>query len=103
MLAKRRRDRAVVTRLEALGFFSVTLAVVLSSVMLTASIIALYYVRRLVTRLGLIVLFTTLFSVLLSICTSADRTSIFQMTTAFAAVEVVFVGSTSTSTNGTTF
>jgi hypothetical protein len=55
----------------------------------------LYFVERMLTRIGLVILFTATFSVTLSLFTQAKKVEIFSATATFAAVEVVFIGSTS--------
>ncbi|KAH3995500.1 hypothetical protein HBH68_165940 [Parastagonospora nodorum] len=52
-----------------------------------------------IVRIGLVILFTAIFSVALAVFTSARKVEIISATAAFAAVEVVFIGSSST--NGT--
>ena len=66
----------------------------LSALLPTLAILVLYFVTSMKTRIGLVILFTTVFAVLLALFTSAKRVEIFSATAAFAAVEVVFVGST---------
>ncbi|KAK7920840.1 hypothetical protein PG985_008862 [Apiospora marii] len=72
----------------------------LSSTLPTLAILALYFVRDMVTRMGLVILFTTIFSIALAIFTDAKKIEIFSATAAFAAVEVVYIGSTSTASDG---
>jgi hypothetical protein len=47
------------------------------------------------TRIRLVTVFTTLFTFALAIFTQADKFGIFSATAAFAAAEVVYIGSTS--------
>ncbi|KAH4343655.1 hypothetical protein HBH98_145270 [Parastagonospora nodorum] len=70
-----------------------------SSILPTLIILGLYFVKRMIVRIGLVILFTAIFSVALAVFTSACKVEIFSATAAFAAVEVVFIGSSST--NGT--
>ncbi|KAH4014499.1 hypothetical protein HBI70_177620 [Parastagonospora nodorum] len=70
-----------------------------SSILPTLVILGLYFVKRMIVRIGLVILFTAIFSVALAVFTSARKVEIFSATAAFAAVEVVFIGSSST--NGT--
>ncbi|KAK8094238.1 hypothetical protein PG997_000923 [Apiospora hydei] len=72
----------------------------LSSTLPTLAILVLYFVKDMVTRLGLIILFTTIFAFALAFFTDAKKVEIFSATAAFAAVEVVYVGSTSAGGGG---
>jgi hypothetical protein len=45
-------------------------------------------------RIGLVIVFTTLFALSLALFTGARKVEIFSATAAFAAVEVVYIGST---------
>ncbi|KAK8134226.1 hypothetical protein PG984_006238 [Apiospora sp. TS-2023a] len=67
----------------------------LSSLLPTLAILVLYYVQDMAKRLGLVILFTTLFAAALAVFTDAKKVEIFSATAAFAAVEVVYIGSTS--------
>lgn len=71
------------------------LTILVSSLLPSASIFALYFVESLINRLGVIMGFSVLFSISLAVFTSAQRIEIFAATAAFASVQVVFVGSTS--------
>ncbi|OCL00017.1 uncharacterized protein K441DRAFT_627195 [Cenococcum geophilum 1.58] len=71
----------------------------LSSLLPTLVILVLFFVKRMLVRIGLVIVFTAVFSLTLSLLTEARKVEIFSATAAFAAVEVVFVGSTSI--NGT--
>lgn len=66
----------------------------LSSILPTLAILVLYYVHDMVQRIGLLIVFTTLFAVALAVLTNAKQVEVFSATAAFAAVEVVFIGST---------
>ncbi|KAH3907892.1 hypothetical protein HBI56_152130 [Parastagonospora nodorum] len=70
-----------------------------SSILPALVILGLYFVKRMIVRIGLVILFTAIFSVALAVFTSARKVEIISATAAFAAVEVVFIGSSST--NGT--
>ncbi|KAK8041638.1 hypothetical protein PG993_006161 [Apiospora rasikravindrae] len=61
----------------------------------TIAILVLYFVREMVHRIELVIVFTTLFAIAISLCTNAKRSEVFSATAAFAAVEVVYIGSTS--------
>jgi hypothetical protein len=58
-------------------------------------ILALYFVNSMIHRIGLVIVFTTVFSVALALFTGAKKVEVFSATAAFAAVEVVYIGSTS--------
>lgn len=66
-----------------------------SAALPTVAILVLYFVKSMLNRIGLVVVFTSVFAAALAIFTNAKRIEIFSATAAFAAVEVVFVGSTS--------
>jgi len=68
-------------------------ATVLSSLLPTICIIILFFVRPLLIRLILILVFTVVFVVLLTLVTDTRRVESFAACAAFAAVQVVFVGS----------
>ncbi|KAI0907403.1 hypothetical protein F4823DRAFT_603214 [Ustulina deusta] len=70
---------------------------VLSSVLPTLSIIILFFVHDMLARLGLVTLFTFLFSLTMSLATKAKRYEIFAATAAFGSVQVVFIGTTNNS------
>ncbi|MCJ1364618.1 hypothetical protein MMC16_003731 [Acarospora aff. strigata] len=59
-----------------------------------SSIVVLYLVKNVLTRLGLVAGFTALFSFTLAIVTKARRIEVFAATAAFASVQVVFIGTT---------
>ncbi|CZR67327.1 uncharacterized protein PAC_17226 [Phialocephala subalpina] len=60
------------------------------------SVVALYFMNSMKTRLGFVCLFTLIFSFTLALATQARRIEIFAATAAFASVQVVFVGSVGT-------
>jgi len=72
-----------------------TISIILSSLLPPASIFALYYVHRTPIRLGLIMIFSAIFTACLAIFTSAKRVEIFAATVALASVQVVFIGTNS--------
>jgi len=57
------------------------------------SIVALYFIKTEGGRIGAMAGFTILFALVLATCTNAGRLEIAASTAAFAAVEVVFIGS----------
>ena len=62
-----------------------------AALLLIGSILALYFVKKPDSKLGLVILFIVLFAIGLGLTTSASRDSIFAATAAYAAVLVVFV------------
>ncbi|KAK7990348.1 hypothetical protein PG990_014628 [Apiospora arundinis] len=66
----------------------------LSSILPTLAILVLYYMHDMVQRMGLLIVFTTLFAVALAVLTDAKQVEVFSATAAFAVIEVVFIGST---------
>lgn len=66
----------------------------ISSLIPIGSTVVLYFVKDMPTRLGIVCLFTAIFSIALSSVTSGTRVEIFAATAAFASVQVVFIGST---------
>ncbi|RFN44795.1 hypothetical protein FIE12Z_10989 [Fusarium flagelliforme] len=68
-------------------------AVMVSSALPVLTIFVLNTLPSTTLRLGLTVLFTVVFAVVLELFTSAKRIEIFAATATFAAVEVVFIGS----------
>jgi hypothetical protein len=79
---------------ETLDDIALKVVVVLSSVIPTASIFALYFIHPPIWRLAFISLWAVLFSACLAFFTEAGRTEIFSASLAMAAVQVVFVGTT---------
>jgi hypothetical protein len=68
------------------------LCTVLSMMIPSSSILILYYVKSMVSRLLLIVAFSSLFSLVMGFVAQGRRCEMFTATVAFAAVQVVFVG-----------
>jgi hypothetical protein len=64
---------------------------VLSSVIPTTSIVALHFVKSMVARLAVITAMSFIFSFVMMVIVRGKRVEIFAATTAFAAVQVVFV------------
>ncbi|KAH6887024.1 hypothetical protein B0T10DRAFT_607821 [Thelonectria olida] len=69
------------------------IAIIVSSTLPVLTIFVLNTLKSTTIRLGLTVLFTALFSILLAFFSLAKRAEIFAATATFAAVEVVFIGS----------
>ncbi|KFY10220.1 hypothetical protein V491_07756, partial [Pseudogymnoascus sp. VKM F-3775] len=68
-----------------------TLTTVVASVLPICSVLVQYFVESNSLRLGLIIIFSALFSLALAVMTSARKVEIFAATSAFAAVNVVFL------------
>ncbi|KIW94010.1 uncharacterized protein Z519_05326 [Cladophialophora bantiana CBS 173.52] len=68
------------------------LCTVLSTMVPSSSILVLYYVKSMLSRLLLIIGFSSLFSLIMGLVAHGRRYEIFAATIAFAAVQVVFVG-----------
>ncbi|UPK95570.1 hypothetical protein LCI18_006505 [Fusarium solani-melongenae] len=66
----------------------------LASLLPTLMILVLYFVKRMLVRIGLVIVFTTVFSVVMSFYPGAKKGEVFAAVAAFAAVEVVFIGTT---------
>ncbi|RSM12599.1 hypothetical protein CEP52_002389 [Fusarium oligoseptatum] len=66
----------------------------LASLLPTLMILVLYFVKRMLVRIGLVIVFTTTFSVTMSFYPGAKKGEVFAAVAAFAAVEVVFIGTT---------
>ncbi|KAF2098812.1 hypothetical protein NA57DRAFT_76050 [Rhizodiscina lignyota] len=64
-----------------------------------ATTIALYVVKSIAVRLVLVFLFTALFTLVISCLTMAKTVELFMATATFAAVQVVFISTTNSSTN----
>ncbi|KAJ8106799.1 hypothetical protein OPT61_g9302 [Boeremia exigua] len=75
-----------------LRFNNVFISVV-SATLLILSIVALYFINTVGGRIGAMAGFTIVFALVLAIFTNARRLEIAAWTAAFAAVEVVFIGS----------
>jgi len=69
-------------------------AATLASLTIVCSVIILYEVKAMRARLGIMAASTVLFSLFLTLLTNAKRSDVFAVTAAFAAVQVVFIGST---------
>jgi hypothetical protein len=78
---------------EGLLKFNNIMISVIGAAMPIASIVALYFIETEGGRIGATAGFTILFALVLATCTNARRLEIAASTAAFAAVEVVFIGS----------
>ncbi|KAH8798137.1 hypothetical protein F5882DRAFT_395221 [Hyaloscypha sp. PMI_1271] len=77
-------EKALLTAVNILG-------TLIASLLPISSIIILYFITNTVVQLGVAVAFTATFSICLILLTQAKRIEIFAATSAFAAVQVVFV------------
>ena len=66
-------------------------AVVLSSILPVLSIVILYYVQSMDIHIGLIIIFSILFSAVVALVTDARNVEVMAATAAYAAVLVVFM------------
>ncbi|KAI0834736.1 hypothetical protein F5Y06DRAFT_306613 [Hypoxylon sp. FL0890] len=71
-----------------------TLGSVMSTVVPIISIVVLYLVESMPLRLGLVCIFSVIFSVAMSLVTNARRVEIFAAAAAFSSVQVVFISTT---------
>lgn len=77
---------------EALDLFGNILCMFLSASVPTLSIFALYFLQSMVARLAAIMIFSLLFSWMMTFVVEGRRSDVWAATTAFAAVLVVFIG-----------
>ena len=68
------------------------MCLVLSSIIPTLSIFLLYYIQRMLTRLVIIAVMSFIFSMIMMVIVGGRRADVYAASTAFAAVQVVFVG-----------
>ena len=71
------------------------ITMVISAILPVISVIILYFVHSMIARLGIVAAFTAVFVLTLAVVTDACGVEIFAATAGFAAVQVVFIGSTS--------
>ena len=83
------RDSVVVKTTKVVGY---TFAVVLASLLPVLAILALYYEKNTPKRIYITIGFTAAIGLWLSAFTSAKVNEVFAATAAFAAIEVVFIG-----------
>ncbi|CAG8977261.1 hypothetical protein HYALB_00009358 [Hymenoscyphus albidus] len=67
-----------------------------SALLPVLAVVVLYFVHDMLKRLAMVAMFTVIFSLALMATTKARRIEIFAATAAFASVQVVFIGSSST-------
>ena len=79
-------------RKEALETLGNLLCMALSAFVPTLSIFVLYFLKSIVARLAAIIVFSLLFSLLMTFVVEGRRSDVWASTTAFAAVLVVFIG-----------
>ena len=77
---------------EALDLLGNLLCMVLSAFVPNLSIFVLYFLKSIVARLAAIIVFSLLFSLLMTFVVEGRRSDVWASTTAFAAVLVVFIG-----------
>jgi hypothetical protein len=68
------------------------MCLVLSSIIPTLSIFLLYYIQRMFTRLVILAMMNFVFSMVMMVIVGGRRADVYAASTAFAAVQVVFVG-----------
>ncbi|TQN71770.1 hypothetical protein CSHISOI_03730, partial [Colletotrichum shisoi] len=73
--------------------FSDVVVGALSASIPTVAILVLYFVHNMTHRIGIVIVFTFIFSVAFSTITGAKKAEVFAAIAAFAAVEVVYIGS----------
>lgn len=71
------------------------LVVALSAVLPTVAILVLYFIPTMIWRIVGVVILTFVFATVMALTTGAKKSEVFGATAAFAAVEVVYIGSTS--------
>ncbi|EPE26349.1 hypothetical protein GLAREA_02261 [Glarea lozoyensis ATCC 20868] len=71
------------------------MATVVASVLPICSVVVLYFIKSNNLRLGLLAVFSAIFSLALALMTNARRIEVFAATAAFAAVNVVFLSNDS--------
>ncbi|PMD33863.1 hypothetical protein L207DRAFT_498390 [Hyaloscypha variabilis F] len=71
------------------------LRTVLACLLPVSCIVVLYFVTSMRARLGILIGFTAIFSLCLSLVTGATRIEVFAATSAFAAVQIVFLSGNS--------
>jgi hypothetical protein len=76
------------TRLRAVSHL---IGVLLASCIPAASIFTLYYVHNMVDRLGIILVFSAIFSICLALFTTARRVEIFGATAAYVSVLTILI------------
>ena len=86
LLCEYKRERFV--------FFGNVLCTIVSSAVPTTSILMLYFVQNMLVRLAITGLMSFLFSCAMMVVADGRRQDVFAATSAFAAVQVVFVGGT---------
>jgi hypothetical protein len=77
------------------------LSTALASLLIIAPILVLYFVTSMWRRLLIVAGFTGTFSLVLGLVTNGELVDIFAASAAFAAVQVVFVGSSDIGGNST--
>ena len=86
-------DRVWEYRSEIFVVLGNIICMILSALVPTASILSLYFVKSMIARLAIVAGMSFLFSFVMTVIVQGRRVDVFAATTAFAAVQVVFVGS----------
>ncbi|CAF9907535.1 MAG: hypothetical protein HETSPECPRED_007158 [Heterodermia speciosa] len=73
-----------------------TIVTVAACLLLVISTIVLYFIHSTIARLGVVAAFIMVFAVMLKVFTKGSRIDILAAAAAFASVQVVFIGTTST-------
>lgn len=69
---------------------NITVAIV-SSLLPAVVILALYFVKRMIVRIGLVILFTFMFSIAIAIFTAARKVEIFSATAAYVILNIDYM------------
>ncbi|EEU34028.1 uncharacterized protein NECHADRAFT_85466 [Fusarium vanettenii 77-13-4] len=77
------------------GQVSQAVSTTLASILPVLAVLGLYFEKNLLNRIYIMIGITTIFAAVLSVFSRVSRAEIFSATATFAAVEVVFIGSTS--------
>ncbi|KAJ9640277.1 hypothetical protein H2199_005816 [Coniosporium tulheliwenetii] len=73
---------------------SMVLSTTIASILPVIAVLGLYFEKNMLKRIYIMIGITAAFAAILSFFSSARRIEIFTATAGFAAVEVVFIGST---------
>jgi hypothetical protein len=84
-------DRTTIYQKKHVAWTVAALSISSAIVLLVVAITSLYNVQTPTLKLGLVVLYTTLFALTTALFTTAKRTEVFAVTAAYAAVLVVFI------------
>lgn len=94
------KDKGIVQYSDsAVAKWVIFLASIIASVLPVMAIVVLFYIHNLESRIWVTVCMTWVFAATLAITTSVRPQELFTATAAFAAVEVVFIGSVNSSSS----